>query len=56
LEATGYESLGRLECRVDGGRIELSGMVPTFYLKQVAQSIALRLESVKEVRNLVEVV
>lgn len=55
LLQSGYEPLGRVQCRVENGVVELSGCVPTFYLKQLSQAIVLRIDRVKEVRNLVEV-
>jgi osmotically-inducible protein OsmY len=51
LQSSGYFPLTRLECRVSKGIVELSGGVPTFFLKQVAQAKALQLEGVKGIRN-----
>jgi hypothetical protein len=55
LRASGYRPLGCLCCEVRDGAIIVSGVVPSFYLKQVAQAVLLRLGHVREVRNLVEV-
>ena len=37
---TGYGELGRLEVHCDGDVVIISGRVPTYYLKQLAQNIA----------------
>jgi hypothetical protein len=55
LRSSGYRPLARLDCEVRDGRAILSGVVPTFYLKQVAQTLLLRLGEVQGVKNLVEV-
>lgn len=43
LRASGYRGLEELECRIASGSLALVGTVPSYYLKQVAQSIAARL-------------
>jgi len=55
LKDSGYASLGNLKCHVVQGRITLQGNVPSFYLKQVAQSLAASLDEHLVVNNLVEV-
>jgi hypothetical protein len=55
LRASGHRPLCTLRCDVRGGVVFLSGVLPTFYLKQVAQTLVLRLEQVRGVKNLVEV-
>jgi osmotically-inducible protein OsmY len=55
LNDSGHRSLGRLDCRVHQGVIELSGKVPSFYLKQLAQAVALRVETARGVQNRVRV-
>jgi osmotically-inducible protein OsmY len=55
LRGSGYRSLWNVDCQVQDGLVILSGAVPSFYLKQVAQSLILRLDRVKEVRNTVRV-
>jgi len=47
--------LRELRCQVDGGTVVLSGAVSSFFLKQMAQAVILRLEQVERVRNLIEV-
>jgi osmotically-inducible protein OsmY len=56
LRASGYRVLRNIDCEVHGDSVTLSGVVPSFYLKQVAQAVALRIERVREVVNAVEVV
>jgi hypothetical protein len=58
LQACGYRVLWDLRCEVHAGVVCIGGVVPTFYLKQVAQATILRmarLERVRGVENLVEV-
>jgi hypothetical protein len=55
LRSSGYPALGGIGCQVRDRVVILSGVVPTFYLKQLAQTFLLRLDRVRGVRNLVEV-
>ena len=55
LQSSGYRVLSKLECEVRDRSVFLSGVVPTFFLKQMAQAVALRIEQVREVVNRVEV-
>jgi len=55
LRSSGYRLLGNLECKVCGDLVILTGVLPSFYLKQVAQTIAMSVDQVREVRNVVEV-
>jgi len=55
LQSSGYHALQNIECKVHGGSVFLSGVVPTFFLKQMAQAVALRVDHVLEVVNRVEV-
>ncbi len=55
LCSTGYRPLRSLRCAVAAGVVTISGSVPSFFLKQMAQEAVLRLDQVREVRNLVEV-
>jgi hypothetical protein len=55
LRSCGHRPLWSLRCEVRGGVVFLSGVLPTFYLKQLAQTVLLRLEEVRGVKNLVEV-
>jgi hypothetical protein len=56
LNASGYRSFAGLKCRIDRGTVELAGVVPTFYLKQLGQEAVLRLNTVKQIRNRVQVI
>lgn len=55
LKESGYGPVARLECRVEHGVVELVGVVPSFYLKQVAQAVIQRLDRVQGIRNKVQV-
>jgi len=51
----GYPQLVGLHCSVNGDQVLLSGELNSFYLKQVAQSVAVKIPGVREVRNEIEV-
>jgi osmotically-inducible protein OsmY len=51
LRETGYAALHRVHCHVKGGIVELSGDVPSFYFKQLAQELLLALKHVQGVEN-----
>jgi hypothetical protein len=55
LRGSGYRVLRDVRCEVRGRSVVLSGVVPSYYLKQVAQSLALRVAQGQEVLNAVEV-
>ena len=55
LQSAGYRALANLDCHVADGSIVLSGTVPTYYLKQVAQAVVLRLATAWRVDNCVSV-
>ena len=55
LASSKYTSIRRLSCSVSQGVVELSGTVPSFYLKQLAQAAIMQLSSEAMVRNLVQV-
>lgn len=50
-----YSALRRISTSFDGVTLTLRGQVPTYYLKQLAQTIALQLPAVREIRNRIEV-
>jgi len=56
LTATGYGSLRTVEVAAFGGAVFLSGRVPSYYMKQVAQEIAMQVAGVREVSNTIEVI
>lgn len=55
FNVSGYTSLRRLRCEVTEAIVIVHGVVPSYYLKQMAQTIIQRLEGVQSVINLVEV-
>jgi hypothetical protein len=55
LHSSSYTTLRRLRCEVTDAVVIVHGILPSYYLKQVAQSIVLRLEGIDGVMNLVEV-
>jgi hypothetical protein len=55
LRYSGYRALERLACEVEGGVLTLSGVVASFYLKQVAQAALWKLPMLRAVNNLVQV-
>lgn len=50
-----YLPIRRLDCECRNGVITLLGQVPTFYLKQVAQTLLRSVPDLQEVNNLLEV-
>lgn len=55
LRYSGYTALESLTCEVHGGVATISGVVSSFYLKQVAQAALLKLPMLRAVDNQVEV-
>lgn len=55
IRSTYYRPLWNLSCEVSEGVISLLGTVPSFYLKQLAQELVLKLGCVSGVVNLVNV-
>ena len=55
LAASKYGPLRKLDCRVSDGVVEITGSVPSFYLKQLAQAAVLQLYPASVIRNLVRV-
>lgn len=56
LAASGYMQLRAVEVKVHEGLVTLKGRVPTYYLKQMAQSVAMQHEGVEMLQNNIEVV
>ena len=48
---SGYPFLWGVSCACSGGVMTLSGVVPTFHLKQVAQELAAHTPGVTQVNN-----
>jgi len=55
LRGTGYLALRQIDCRVENGVVQLSGDVPSFYCKQIAQTAVLALKRVRRVENCLRV-
>src|SRR5258708_4798008 len=55
LRSSPYQALRKLECEVNDGMLILSGVVASYFLKQMAQEAMMRLGYVGLVMNLVEV-
>jgi hypothetical protein len=55
LRSSGYRLLRTLRCQVREGVVTIWGTVPSFFLKQMAQEAVLKLDQIREVKNLVEV-
>jgi osmotically-inducible protein OsmY len=55
LRESGYAPLRGIHCDVSDGVVELTGSVPSFYVKQLAQTAVLRLEQIRGVNNLLRV-
>ena len=56
LKESGYFCLRRVSCHYHEGVLALRGRLPSFYLKQVAQTVVLQIEGVIEILNQVEVI
>lgn len=55
LRASGYRTLADLECEVSDGHITLSGVVTSYFLKQIAQETILQIKFVERVHNAIRV-
>lgn len=55
LCSSGYDPLRTLHAYCDDGRVTLEGRVPTYYLKQVAQSVLRTVSGVQRIDNEVHV-
>jgi osmotically-inducible protein OsmY len=51
LRESGYPALSHVKVIESDGLVTLQGSVPSYYLKQVAQSIALGVEGVRNTAN-----
>jgi hypothetical protein len=55
LQSSGYAALRGLRCEVTDSVVIVQGVVPSYFLKQMAQTVIRRLDGIETVRNLVEV-
>ena len=53
---SGYLALRDITCEVQGGVLSLRGRLSSFYLKQIAQAIAIEADGVRAVINEIEVI
>jgi len=51
LRRSGYSPLSDIKIEVADGVVDVFGVVPSFYLKQMAQTIILRIGQAKAIRN-----
>jgi osmotically-inducible protein OsmY len=51
-----YLALKNVRCEYDGGVLTLRGCLPSYYLKQVAQTAVGDVEGVRQVLNYIQVV
>ena len=55
LHSRGYTSLLRIECVAEGDHVVLHGRLGSYYLKQVAQDVAMKVPGVARVTNHIQV-
>jgi hypothetical protein len=55
LQSSGYSALRGLRCEVTDSVVIVQGVVSSYFLKQMAQTVLRQLDGVENVRNLVEV-
>lgn len=55
FDQLGYQQLNNIECELDGDVLVLSGKLKSFYLKQIAQTVAIKIPGVESVENRIEV-
>lgn len=55
LSKSGYRAIAGLQCVVIEDVIRLSGIVYSYYQKQIAQEVVLRLKEVQRIDNAVQV-
>ena len=56
LMMSAYAPVRRVSCEFEAGVLTLRGQVPTYFLKQIAQTVVLnRLEGIVEINNRLEV-
>ncbi len=55
LSRSGYLALRDLDCEVVGGMVLLRGRVPSYYLKQLAQTVVGEVQGIGGVFNMIEV-
>jgi hypothetical protein len=56
LRRSSFPPLWQVTCQVQGHALTLHGRVPSYYLKQVAQTLLVRMEGIKVINNELDVV
>jgi len=56
LRDSSHQAVRRLQCSYENGILALDGRLPSFYLKQVAQTLVSGLEGVERIQNRIDVV
>ena len=51
----GYQQLNLVECSTEDGILVLRGQLDSFYLKQVAQTVAVKIAGIRSVKNEIHV-
>ena len=55
LRCSAYRDIRGVTCEFHEGVLTLRGRVPSYYMKQIAQSLVLGMEGVEEINNRLEV-
>lgn len=55
LQSSDYAALRRLRCEVTEGVMIVHGVVTSYFLKQMAQTVLRQLDGIQSLRNMVEV-
>lgn len=55
LQSSSYVAIAQLRCEFDNGVLTISGELPSFYLKQLAQTLIRNIEGIQRIVNCVEV-
>ena len=55
LRHAGYSPLRQLACHIHGRVLTILGRVPSYYMKQVAQSLLLELDGIEAIDNQLDV-
>lgn len=56
IQKLGYVQLSRIDCEVDNSTVTLRGLIESFYLKQIAQTVAAKVPGIEQVRNELDVI
>jgi osmotically-inducible protein OsmY len=56
LRRSAYRALQHISCGFGAGVLTLRGRLPSYYLKQVAQTVAATVEGVERIDNQIEIV